>query len=56
VQGGRKVIVNRATGIVEYYDLDADPREQVNLADGAPAEFADLHCRLLSWMADRLSD
>ncbi len=42
----RKLIVDSKTGIVEYYDLRADPEERSNMADEVPVGMIELACEL----------
>ena len=48
VLGKWKLIRDRETGVVEFYDLVFDPRERTNLADRKPREMQSLYCQLLS--------
>lgn len=41
VDGDRKLVVNRTSGVREVYDLKADPSELRNIADEVPAEELD---------------
>ena len=49
-----KLIVESTAGTVQLYDLVADPRELVNLADTEPDRVAALRAALLAIEADAL--
>ncbi|MBX7168135.1 MAG: sulfatase-like hydrolase/transferase [Pirellulales bacterium] len=60
VQGRRKLIVpdavNEPAAKVELYDVEADPREETNLAEQLPREVAELRQRLDAWWPGRRAD
>jgi arylsulfatase A-like enzyme len=47
-----KLICSEKEGFCAYYDLQADPREQKNLADARPDRLAALRAELDGWLAD----
>ncbi len=51
VNGDHKVIINFDTGVVEHYDLAADPNEALNLSDENRPELEPMACELLSWLS-----
>lgn len=50
VENRRKLIFDRETAILEYYDLVTDPEEASNLADQPMAAMGSLPCALDRWM------
>ncbi|QDG54563.1 hypothetical protein FIV42_28610 [Persicimonas caeni] len=53
VDGAAKLIVNRPAGILELYDLYADPSEQKNIADRRPEAVHAMYCKLSAMMREK---
>lgn len=49
IEGHYKLIINQHIGVLELYDLQADPRELVNLADDDPSRTQSMFCKLKAW-------